>query len=275
MFENCRRGARERQNTRTRSLGKARRWAPCLPAPRAPPTEWKRKNPKIEAFAVVSRWTPPTRHELEQPALLTNKSWTPTLVLDTCWTPKPFTSWSPFRRFPPAQLHRKPTASSATRQDSLTESPHENPPSQPHRKPNPERDSLTEKKTLLLVSLQLRQHSLTEIRQPPGQPCRKPTCEPASTASEKAQPRKGQTHRKPTCSAVFDSAWAPFKITTIVGDAKAPAGMSRRLDKTNPEMPEFRAVLGWAVCWAQVRAAWLCTHQRAPMTSPHLISLKP
>ena len=34
----------------------------------------------------------------------------------------------------------------------------------------------------------------------------------------------------------------------------------------NPKMLELRVVLGWAVCYAQVRAAWVCTHQRAPMT---------
>ena len=38
----------------------------------------------------------------------------------------------------------------------------------------------------------------------------------------------------------------------------------------NPKMLELRVVLGWAVCHAQVRAAWVCTHQRAPMTLPHL-----
>ena len=49
--------------------------------------------------------------------------------------------------------HRKPTASSGTRQDSLTESPHEDPPAQHHRKPNPERDRFTEcPHALLLVS---------------------------------------------------------------------------------------------------------------------------
>ena len=28
----------------------------------------------------------------------------------------------------------------------------------------------------------------------------------------------------------------------------------------NPKMLELRVVLGWAVCYAQVRAAWVCTH---------------
>ena len=37
-------------------------------------------------------------------------------------------------------------------------------------------------------------------------------------------------------------------------------------------MVEFRAVLGWAACYAQVRAACVCTHQRAPMTSPLLLA---
>ena len=31
------------------------------------------------------------------------------------------------------------------------------------------------------------------------------------------------------CGFHFDSAWAPLKIATIVGDAKAPAGMPGRL----------------------------------------------
>ena len=28
----------------------------------------------------------------------------------------------------------------------------------------------------------------------------------------------------------------------------------------NPKMLELRVVLGWAVCYAKVRAAWVCTH---------------
>ena len=47
-------------------------------------------------------------------------------------------------QFPPAQPHNKSIAFSGTRQDSLTESPHENLPTRPHRKPNPDRDRLTE-----------------------------------------------------------------------------------------------------------------------------------
>ena len=69
-------------------------------------------------------------------------------------------------KLPPAQLHKKFIASSGTRQDSPTESLHENPPAQHHRKPNPERDKLTEsRQALLFVSAQL----------PPAQPPRKPT----------------------------------------------------------------------------------------------------
>ena len=45
-------------------------------------------------------------------------------------------------QLPPAQPHRNSTASSGTRQDSLTESPHENPPEKGH--------------------MRTRQHSLTE-----------------------------------------------------------------------------------------------------------------
>ena len=84
-------------------------------------------------------------------------------------------------QFPPAQPHRKLTASSGIGQDSLTESPHENPPTKPHRKPNPDRDRLTESThAVLLVSSQF----------PPAQPHRLdcPLLLPASarTAFQKA-----------------------------------------------------------------------------------------
>ena len=105
-----------------------------------------------------------------------------------------------------AQPHRKPTVSSGTRQESLTASPH---PPQPHNQPNPERDKLTENPhALLLVSSQLRQLSLAEF----------PLFLPAalqkshirtSPASQKAQPRKGQTHRNPTCIAVYLTQFPP------------------------------------------------------------------
>ena len=55
-------------------------------------------------------------------------------------------------------------------------------------------------------------------------------------------------------------AWAPLQITTTVA--------SKTLE-LNPKMFELRVVLGWAVGYAEVRAAWVCTHQRAPMMLPH------
>ena len=100
---------------------------------------------------------------------------------------------------PPAQPHRKPTASSGTRQhsftespllfpaaqpdtrqDSLTESPDENPPTQPHK--NPIQTGTDSQKTHM-------------------QCCCFCTI-PASTASQKAhcffRHRPGQPYRKPT-----------------------------------------------------------------------------
>ena len=68
----------------------------------------------------------------------------------------------------------------------------------------------------------------------------------------------------------FGLAWAPLKITNIIGDAEAFAGMfNLKTLELNPKMFELRVVLGWDVCYAQVRAAWVCTHQRAHMTLQH------
>ena len=75
-------------------------------------------------------------------------------------------------QFPPAQPHNKSIAFSGTRQDSLTESPHENLPTRPHRKPNPDRDRLTESQHAVpLVSAHNSRHCF--FRHLPGQPYRK------------------------------------------------------------------------------------------------------
>ena len=66
----------------------------------------------------------------------------------------------------------------------------------------------------------------------------------------------------------FGPALAPLKITTIVGYAKAPRQDAKKTLELNPKMFEVRVVLGWAVGDAQVRAAWVRTHHRAPMTLP-------
>ena len=62
-------------------------------------------------------------------------------------------------------------------------------------------------------------------------------------------------------AAAFDYACAPLTIATTVSDAN-PAWDAWKNLELNPEVLELRVVLGWAVCYAQVRAAWVCTHQR-------------
>ena len=75
-------------------------------------------------------------------------------------------------QFPPAQPHNKSIAFPGTRQDSLTESPHENLPIRPHRKPNPDRDRLTESQHAVpLVSAHNSRYCF--FRHLPGQPYRK------------------------------------------------------------------------------------------------------
>ena len=95
-------------------------------------------------------------------------------------------------QLPPAQLHKKPTASSGTRQDSPTEILHENLPAQPHRKPNPERDRITENPhALLSVPSHLR----------PAQPHRIPTASSGtrqdSLAESPHENLTAQPRRKP------------------------------------------------------------------------------
>ena len=93
-------------------------------------------------------------------------------------------------QLPPARPPRKPSASSCTRQDSFTESLHENPPAQPHRKPNPDKDRLTEKPTCSVACLTATPAS-TASRKPTAssgtrQDYKKPRWEPASTTSQTA-----------------------------------------------------------------------------------------
>ena len=111
------------------------------------------------------------------------------------------------------------------------------PATQSHRKPNPRKGQTHRKPTCIAACLsqfppaQLqckgpRQDSLTERshENPPTQLHRKPTVVP-TPAKIALQNPPTQPHRKPDP----DSARAPLKITTAVGDAQAPAGMPRRL----------------------------------------------
>ena len=101
---------------------------------------------------------------------------------------------------------RKPSVFSGIRQDSFTESPHE---------PAPARTALQKAHMRL-----------------------------ASTASQKAQSRKGQTYEMPG-----------------------------RFSELSPKILELRVVLRWAVCCAQARAAWVCTRQHT--LNPEALSLNP
>ena len=59
---------RDRRKTRTRSLGKARRLAPCMPAPRAPPTVVvQRRDPK-PGFLLARPWASPCLGALAEEA---------------------------------------------------------------------------------------------------------------------------------------------------------------------------------------------------------------
>ena len=55
---------------RTRSLAKASPMAPCLPVPRAPPTEWY-KGIDLKTRPFDKGCTPPTLHDLEPAPFLT------------------------------------------------------------------------------------------------------------------------------------------------------------------------------------------------------------
>ena len=126
---------------------------------------------------------------------------------------------------PPAQPHRKPTVSSGTRQDNLTESPQENPPTQPHRKPNPERDRLTIRPHAQLAST-ASQKAHCFFGHTPGQPCKKPTREPANTASQKAQSRQGQTHMQ-CCLFLQNSRQHGFTESPLLFPAPAKTALQK------------------------------------------------
>ena len=126
---------------------------------------------------------------------------------------------------PPAQPHRKPTVSSGTRQDNLTESPQENPPTQPHRKPNPERDRLTIRPHAQLAST-ASQKAHCFFGHTPGQPCKKPTREPANTASQKAQSRQGQAHMQ-CCLFLQNSRQHGFTESPLLFPAPAKTALQK------------------------------------------------